>query len=90
MAVTWFVTESFIGEIQTRAHHRQASNRSLSAAVKVWVCGLKKSKKTEKKACQPLAFSARPGIRATNRPVWPFKKKLKKVKKKLVSTLEIE
>jgi hypothetical protein len=50
---------------------------------------LKKSKKTEKKACQPSAFSARPGIRATNSPVWPFKKSSKKVKKKLVSTLEI-
>jgi len=50
----------------------------------------KKSKKTEKKACQPLAFSARPGSRATNTPVLPFKKSLEKVKKKLVSTLEIE
>jgi hypothetical protein len=49
MAVTWFVTESFIGEIQTRAHHRQASNRSLSAAVKLWVCGLKKNQKKLRK-----------------------------------------
>jgi len=48
MAVTWFVTESFIGEIQTRAHHRQASDRSLSA-VKVWVCGLKKNQKKQRK-----------------------------------------
>ena len=49
MTVTWFVTESFIGEIQTRAHHRQASNRSLSAAVKAWVCGLKKNQKKLRK-----------------------------------------
>jgi len=47
-------------------------------------------KKTEKKACQPLASSARPELRATNSPVWPFKKTSKKVKKKLVSALEIE
>jgi len=52
--------------------------------------GLKKFKKTEKKACQPLASSARPELRATNSPVWPFKKTSKKVKKKLVSALEIE
>jgi hypothetical protein len=49
----------------------------------------KNSKKSEKKACQPLACSARPEIRATNSPVWPFKKSLKKVKKKLVRALEI-
>jgi len=49
----------------------------------------KNSKKTQKKACQPLASSARQEIRATNSPVWPFKKKLKKVKKKLVRALEI-
>jgi len=49
----------------------------------------KNSKKTQKKACQPLASSARPDIRATNSPVWPFKKSLKKVKKKLVRALEI-
>ena len=49
----------------------------------------KKFKKTQKKACQPLASSARQEIRATNSPVWPFKKSLKKVKKKLVRALEI-
>ncbi len=32
-------------------------------------------KKTEKKACQPLASSARQEIQATNNPVWAFKKK---------------
>jgi hypothetical protein len=50
---------------------------------------LKKFQKSRKKACQPLAFSARRGIRATNSTVWPFKKKFKKVKKKLVRPLEI-
>jgi hypothetical protein len=32
------------------------------------------AKKFQKKACQALASSARPEIRATNSPVWPFKK----------------
>jgi hypothetical protein len=49
----------------------------------------KKSKKLKKKACQPLASSATPEIRATNSTVWPFKKSTKKVKKKLVRPLEI-
>jgi hypothetical protein len=49
----------------------------------------KNFKKLRKKACQPLASSARPGIRTTNSSVWPFKKSLKKVKKKLVRPLEI-
>jgi len=50
---------------------------------------VKKVSKIEKKACQPLACSARPGIRATNSTVCPFKKSTKKVKKKLVRRLEI-
>jgi hypothetical protein len=51
---------------------------------------VKKSfKNRKKKACQPLASSARPESRATNIIVWPFKKSLKKVKKKLVRPLEI-
>jgi len=49
----------------------------------------KNFKKLTKKACHPLASYARREIRATNSPVWPFKKSLKKVKKKLVSALEI-
>jgi hypothetical protein len=49
----------------------------------------KNFKKPRKKACQPLASSARPGIRTTNSSVWPFKKSLKKVKKKLVRPSEI-
>jgi hypothetical protein len=51
--------------------------------------GSKSFQKGEKKACQPLASSARREIWATNNPVWSFKKNLKKVKKKLVSALEI-
>jgi hypothetical protein len=55
-----------------------------------WFAALKKiSKKLRKKACQPLASSAKREIRTTNSPVWPFKKSLKKVKKKLVRPLEI-
>jgi hypothetical protein len=50
---------------------------------------VKKVSKIEKKACQPLASSARPDLRATNSTVWPFKKSTKKVKKKLVRPLEI-
>jgi hypothetical protein len=51
--------------------------------------GKKSFKKSRKKACQPLASSARPEMRATNSTVWPFKKSTKKVKKKLVRSLEI-
>jgi hypothetical protein len=50
---------------------------------------VKKVSKIEKKACQPLASSAKREIRATNSTVWPFKKSTKKVKKKLVRPLEI-
>jgi hypothetical protein len=50
---------------------------------------LKKFQKFQEKACQPLASSARPDLRATNSSVWPFKKSSKKVKKKLVRPLEI-
>jgi hypothetical protein len=49
----------------------------------------KSLKKGEKKACQPLAPSAKRGFDGTNRPRKPFKKTLKKVKKKLVSALKI-
>jgi len=52
--------------------------------------GLKKNfKKDEKKACQPVAPSTKRGIDATNRRPKPFKKTLKKVKKKLVSVRKI-
>jgi hypothetical protein len=51
--------------------------------------GSKNFKKSRKKACQPLASSARPELRTTNSTVWPFKKSTKKVKKKLVRPLEI-
>jgi hypothetical protein len=47
------------------------------------------AKKSTEKACQPLASSARPEIRTTNRLIWPFKKSCKKVKKKLVSLRKI-
>jgi hypothetical protein len=46
--------------------------------------------KSEKKACHPLAPSAKRGFDGTNRPRKPFKKTLKKVKKKLVSALKIQ
>jgi hypothetical protein len=46
--------------------------------------------KSEKKACQRLPSSAKRKSAATNRPCKPFKKSLKKVKKKLVSLLKIQ
>jgi len=49
----------------------------------------KNFEKSEKKACQPLMRSIKRGVDATNRPKRPFKKTLKKVKKKLVSAREI-
>jgi hypothetical protein len=52
--------------------------------------GFKKTfKKSEKKACQPMTCSIKRGVDATNRSGRPFKKTLKKVKKKLVSVLKI-
>src|SRR4029450_11207770 len=53
-----------------------------------WKCS-KNFKKVKKKACQPLAPSIKRGFDATNVPQKPFKKTLKKVKKKLVSTVKI-
>ena len=47
------------------------------------------SKKIQKKACQTLASSARGELGATNALISSFKKKFKKVKKKLVRALEI-
>jgi hypothetical protein len=49
----------------------------------------KNFEKSEKKACQPLTGSLNGGVDATNAPRKPFKKTLKKVKKKLVSAVEI-
>jgi hypothetical protein len=49
----------------------------------------KKLKKSQKKACQLLTHSLKRVVDATNRPERPFKKTLKKVKKKLVSAAEI-
>jgi len=49
----------------------------------------KNFKKSQKKACQPLTRSLNGWIDATNRPRKPFKKTLKKVKKKLVRAAEI-
>jgi hypothetical protein len=51
--------------------------------------GSKKLKKSRKKACQLLTHSLKRVVDATNRPERPFKKTLKKVKKKLVSAAEI-
>jgi hypothetical protein len=52
--------------------------------------GFKKTfKKAEKKACQPPTHSAKRDVDATSRPQKPFKKTLKKVKKKLVSAKEV-
>jgi hypothetical protein len=50
---------------------------------------LKSLKKIEKKACQSLGASARGELRATNALILSFKKRFKKVKKKLVRALEI-
>jgi hypothetical protein len=47
------------------------------------------SKKSEKKPCQPPESSINGGASMTNRPEEPFKKTLKKVKKKLVIASEI-
>jgi len=49
----------------------------------------KNCKKIRKKACQGFGPSAREECRATNALISSFKKKIKKVKKKLVRLLEI-
>jgi hypothetical protein len=49
----------------------------------------KSFKKLRKKACHALASSARGELRATNALISSFKKRFKKVKKKLVRVLEI-
>jgi hypothetical protein len=49
----------------------------------------KNFEKSQKKACQPFTRSLNGGGDATNRSRKPFKKTLKKVKKKLVSAVEI-
>ncbi len=59
-----------------------ARNRCFQPAKKL-------SKKREKKACHPLGPSAKRGFEGTKRPRKPFKKTLKKVKKKLVRHAEI-
>jgi hypothetical protein len=46
-------------------------------------------KKSEKKACQPLTRSIKRGVDATSMSGKPFKKTLKKVKKKLVSAIDV-
>jgi histidinol phosphatase-like enzyme len=51
--------------------------------------GGKNLKKVTKKSLSSLLVSNKPGIARTRRPNPPFKKSLKKVKKKLVSALEI-
>jgi hypothetical protein len=61
----------------------------LFASIYRWKWHSKKFKKSEKKACQPFRASIKPVAAVTNRPNQPFKKSLKKVKKKLVSALEI-
>jgi hypothetical protein len=50
---------------------------------------LKKLSKKRKKSLSGLFCSNKPGAAKTKRPNPPFKKTLKKVKKKLVSALEI-
>jgi len=58
--------------------------------VHFWFLAVQKNfEKSEKKACQPLTGSLNGGVDATNAPRKPFKKTLKKVKKKLVSAVEI-
>jgi hypothetical protein len=49
----------------------------------------KKFKKSQKKACQSLGASLKRRVDATSRAEKPFKKTLKKVKKKLVSAMEV-
>jgi len=67
---------------------RGQKNASIDVNFQFWP--LKKNfKKNQKKACQPLTHSIKRGIDATNMPRRPFKKTLKKVKKKLVSVTEI-
>jgi hypothetical protein len=51
---------------------------------------LKKFRKTDKKSLSALSAFNKRGAAMTNRPNPPFKKKFKKVKKKLVNALEIE
>lgn len=62
----------------------------MSIGVNFWFSAAQKNfKKIQKKACQALTRSLNGGVDATNRPQRPFKKTLKKVKKKLVSATEI-
>jgi predicted sulfurtransferase len=62
----------------------------VSIGVNFWFSGAQKNfEKSQKKACQPTARSLNGGVDATNRSRRPFKKTLKKVKKKLVSAEEI-
>jgi hypothetical protein len=66
------------------------AKKSVSIDVNFRFRPLKKNfKKNQKKACQPLTRSLNGWIDATNRPRKPFKKTLKKVKKKLVRAAEI-
>jgi hypothetical protein len=62
----------------------------MSIRVNSWFSAAQKNfEKSEKKACQPLTRSAKRGFDATNTSRIPFKKTLKKVKKKLVSIRKI-
>src|SRR5262249_17344221 len=60
-----------------------------STSVQIQAVPLRKCKKNEKKSLSGLSSYNKSGAAGTKRPNSPFKKTLKKVKKKLVSALEI-